>query len=448
MLTCPDCEHLIQRVAELEKENRLLHQQNHLLCQQNHVLLKRVEKIEARLAFYENAHTPPSQQRFFEKQEETKNIGLPGRPPGFDGVGRKTPVEIHERKILQPVATCPDCGCAVHVKRVRKRTLTRIVPGRVENVEYQIPQSYCENCGKSVEPIVSNALPNSRFDLTLALWIACLRMLGVSVDKTRFLLETDYSLHVSNATITNTCSKLAAFLQDDYEKLRSEVNHAKHLHADETSWPIKGLNAWAWEFITDKTAYYTVKRSRGQDVPAHVLNSFDGVLVTDFWSGYNALKCEKQKCWVHLQRELKKLLEGSSSREFKLFARRLLRLYAWAKSERNHGKKTRLFAEQRLRTLLSKNYVDRNCKRLVKRLRRHEQELFVFCARRGLKDNNNRAERGIRPAVVVRKNSFGSQSDRGADAFAEFMSFFQTAGLREENFYDYMQNLVDNRLQN
>lgn len=409
-------------------------------------LEKIVQRLEARLAFYENAHTPPSAKRYPDKKPESESNGRPGRPPGFEGTGRKTPNEIHEHKKLDAIQTCPDCGKPVHVKRIRKRTLTRIIPGRGENVQYEIPQSYCDHCHKNVESAVPNALSNSRFDLSFALWVVCLRMLGVSVDKIRFLLETDYHLKVSRGAITNTCIKLADFLGKDYEQLRREINAAKHVHADETGWPIAGQKGWLWEFITKMTAYYVVKRSRGQDVPPKVLDTFDGVLVSDFWSGYNVLTCEKQKCWVHLRRELKKLLESKSSGEFVLFAARLVALYKWAKSERNHGEKTRLFAEQRLRALLSESYADKDCKRLVKRLIRHQSEMFTFCSRRGLKDHNNPAEQRIRPAVVIRKVCEGSQSDRGADSFAVHMSFFQTASLREENFIDFMHEIVENRL--
>ncbi|MBI5636047.1 transposase [Candidatus Micrarchaeota archaeon] len=110
--------------------------------------------------------------------------------------------------------------------------------------------------------------------------------------------------------------------------------------------------------------------------------------------------------------------------------------------------KTREFAEKRLQAILSKDYQDANCKRLVKRLLRHEKELFTFCSYRGAEDQNNHAERGIRPAVVIRKTSFGSQSGHGAQDTAVLMSFFQTARLQNENFLEYMQNLTENRLQN
>lgn len=428
-MTCPDCEHLARRVKELEKENRELR--------------ARLERLERLLL-----KQPVKVLQAFVKPDVEEHAAKPsGRPEGHEGVGRETPTEIHKQAKLKPVKKCPDCGKPVRVKRWRKRVVTRLIPGRLENVEYEIPEGYCNGCHQAVEPIVPNALPNSRFDLTLSLWIACLRMLGVSVDKVRFLLQTDYDLHVSSATIINSTSKLANFLGSDYEQLRKDLLSEKQLHGDETGWRVKGKNWWLWEFIGKRTAYFTIQHSRGHTVPEQVLAGYDGLLTTDFWNAYNVLACEKQRCWVHLKRELDEVLKYRHSHEFAVFASRLMRLYYWAKSERNHGRKTREFAEERLRSLLSQDYGNKDCKRLVKRLLRHEKELFTFCARRGAAAGNNHAERGIRPAVVIRKTTFGSQSEHGAADTAVLMSFFQTARLQDANFIEYLQETVNNRLQ-
>ena len=417
------------RVASLEKENQFLRE--------------RLEKLERQLS--RGRESPAFVKPNVEPQRDAKQ---PGRPDGHEGTGRQTPNEIHEQIKLKPVKKCPDCGEPVGVRRRRNRVVTRLIPGRLENVRYEIPQCYCNHCRKSVEPIVPNALPNSRFDLTLALWIACLRMLGVSVDKVRFLLQTDYGLRVSSATVINTCSKLAEFLGEDYEQLRLELLKEKRAHGDESSWRVKGVNWWLWEFIGTKIAFFTIRHTRGHTVPQEVMAGFKGVFSSDFWNAYNCLSCEKQRCWVHLKRELDKVMKFKPSPEFASFASRLMRLYYWAKSERNHGRKTREFAEERLHAMLLQEYRNGDCKRLVKRLLRHEKEMFTFCARRGLPADNNHAERGIRPAVVIRKTTFGSQSEQGAETTATLMSFFQTARLQDANFLEFMQELVNNRLQN
>jgi len=47
--------------------------------------------------------------------------------------------------------------------------------------------------------------------------------------------------------------------------------------------------------------------------------------------------------------------------------------------------------------------------------------------------HNNHAEKQLRPAVAVRKNSGGNQSDRGAETQAVMMSILFTLYLRGKN---------------
>ncbi len=53
--------------------------------------------------------------------------------------------------------------------------------------------------------------------------------------------------------------------------------------------------------------------------------------------------------------------------------------------------------------------------------------LLRFLKTEGVEPTNNRAERILRPAVIARKVSHCSKNQRGADAFAAFISVAQTA---------------------
>jgi len=72
-------------------------------------------------------------------------------------------------------------------------------------------------------------------------------------------------------------------------------------------------------------------------------------------------------------------------------------------AERFASRRRRLV--ERLNQLLERPWEQRHARRLVKRLRRHEGELFTFLDHPEVPFENNHSERMIRPAVVVRKNS-------------------------------------------
>jgi transposase len=63
-----------------------------------------------------------------------------------------------------------------------------------------------------------------------------------------------------------------------------------------------------------------------------------------------------------------------------------------------------------------------------------------------IEPTNNRGERSLRPAVIVRKLSHGSKNERGAEAFAGFTSVIQTAAKkRDGSIIDALQNLFQSK---
>lgn len=73
---------------------------------------------------------------------------------------------------------------------------------------------------------------------------------------------------------------------------------------------------------------------------------------------------------------------------------------------------------------------DADVKRLIKRLRRYRDALFTFLDHPNAPSDNNHAEREIRPAVIMRKNSYCNRSTNGANTQAILMSVYRTLKLR------------------
>ena len=410
---------------------------------ENDALKKRVVELEARLNKYENPHTPPSLSGV-----HISKVGgnKPGRQKGHAGVGRKTPDVIQKHKSLE-LKACPHCGGKVKRKNARTRVVTDIKPGHAENMAYDVQRSYCANCHKIVEPVVAAALPNNRFGLRLALYISFLSVLGITLSKIRAILLHDYNLAVSKGTIANTIEQLAKYLGEDYERLRMQLFEEKDLFADETSHPVHGKNGWLWAFIGKKVAYLRVELSRGQKVVEKTLHGYDGILHSDFWSAYNVLKCDKQKCLAHLNRELKYLRAKKMSPELKKYCTKLLRLLRYALTENKHTKQFRGFCETRLHSIIDEEYSNNDCQRLNKRLRRHATEIFLFTEME-TETTNNTAERSLRPCVIKRKNTYGSHSLEGAQAHAVMASFYQTSQFQKQNYETFVGQLLQNHLQN
>ncbi len=73
---------------------------------------------------------------------------------------------------------------------------------------------------------------------------------------------------------------------------------------------------------------------------------------------------------------------------------------------------------------------DAGTRRLGERLSRHRDHLFTFLDKVEVPFDNNHAERQIRPAVIIRKNSLCNRSVDGARTQAVLMSVYRTLRLR------------------
>lgn len=67
--------------------------------------------------------------------------------------------------------------------------------------------------------------------------------------------------------------------------------------------------------------------------------------------------------------------------------------------------------------------------RLRKRIIKHNQELFPFLDNPSVEPTNNRAERQLRPMVIMREVTFGNRSGSGAFNYAVMMGVIQTGVL-------------------
>ena len=184
-----------------------------------------------------------------------------------------------------------------------------------------------------------------------------------------------------------------------------------------------------------------IDRARGSPaLRKFFIAEFSGTLVSDFWGAYNAVVCAaRQMCLVHLLRELEQTEKYKSPGEhWPEFAKKLRRLLAdairlWRRkgetpAEEYASRRARLTT--RLEELIAAEWNNKHARRLLKRLRRHQNDMFTFLDQKGVPFDNNHAERSIRPAVILRKNSYGNRSQRGADCQAVLMSVFRTLKQR------------------
>ena len=92
--------------------------------------------------------------------------------------------------------------------------------------------------------------------------------------------------------------------------------------------------------------------------------------------------------------------------------------------------------------MLEHGWSNKNAKRLVKRLKRHQDELFTFLCNADMPFDNNFGERSIRGAMIMRKNSYNNRNEKGATTQSILMSMFFTIKQRGLNPVDTVKKAL------
>jgi len=444
----PTYEELEARVEFVEKENAELRA---IVAK----LTARIEELEKILAGKQPPTKPDPPP--FVKPNGKKRRKNPGRPEGHEGCSREKPTDADEETNLA-ITSCPDCGELLgDPVAVREHVQEDIVPAKKKVTVYRRYRYWCPRCRRLVEaPPAEGEIPNARIGPVAVAWSVMLKQsLGVPFEKTARVLEDLCGLRVSSGALALAAQRVAHRLSPEVASIREAIRGSPAVNVDETGWRVGGRNNWLWAFVTDRLTLYRVAPSRAGRIAAEELGKdFGGVVVADFFSAYNKLSGEQQKCTVHLLRELRDCAKKNKTAEFAAFRKKLKRIIADAARLAAREDFDPALCEKQIWRLHDRalalggaEYKNPDCRRIAKRLRQHVGNLFTFLFYPGVvTPDNNRAERAIRPAVVIRKISGGSRTPNGANATADLMSLSQTCRLNGFGFVPFILKALRHHL--
>lgn len=424
---------LKKKVEELEKE---LKETREALKK----ALLRIEELERKL----KEKSRPA----FVKEDVNHRHKKPGQKNGHEGYTRHIPERIDFVKKAS-VTKCPFCGGKLSkVQEIRERTVTDIPEIRTETTKYKIERRFCKYCKKMVEPEIKDALPNARFGLRLMLLITFLKLgLRMPSKKIKELMQIQYSFNISDGEIYKILEQLSKVFGPYYKELKKKIREVAVKHIDETGWPINGKMNWLWIFINREAALYVVRRRRSSKVPISILRKQESKIIeSDALPAYTQLckktKAKQQLCWAHILRNAKDLKEHYSEAGY--IHRRLKNIYKQAVKLEHKA------AEEQIEKLLhqidlitSRRYKHVEVHKFVKSVcKKHREDLFRFVNNPEIESTNNRAERGLRHAVVIRKISNGSRSKKGAKITSNLLSVIETLKLQNQNPVTGMKEIL------
>ena len=243
--------------------------------------------------------------------------------------------------------------------------------------------------------------------------------------------------------------KLAQKYSETYKEIKTFIINGSLINVDETKVNIVGLSSgYVWVFTNHDTVLFLFMPTREATFLQEFLKEFKGILISDFYTGYDSIDCRQQKCLIHLIRDLNKdLFENQLDFEFKtivLSFGKLLRTvmetinkYGLKKRHLNKHKKD---VERFYTITLNPEFKSEMAQKCKKRFLKNKDKLFTFLEYDDIPWNNSNAEHAIKTFANYRKIADGRMRVNGLENHLILLSILQTCKYRGIDFLEFLKS--------
>lgn len=450
---------LLLRVEKLEREVERLSAENALLTEQ-------IKKNS------QNSSKPPSEDKpkGFKAEGKDPSGRKRGGQPGHEGYGFKfyAPEECEQILDYYP-EYCEACGAALSGEdpaphRVQQVELPVMKPVVVEHRFHQLSCPCCEAVTRGWdEPVLNQSVYGERLSAVVGLLSGVGRQ---SHSQVQGILNEIFNVELCTGTINRLRSELSEALNESVEEAGDYVRGQARLNMDETGFRQgnsdghneKKTRGWLWVMVTPLVSYFEVFLSRSKAVAKELLGEdYGGVVGSDRCPSYGWLDpSQRQVCWAHLKRDFTQIAERSGvshqlgedlleqqktlfelwyqvrdgTLAFELLLPQVLPIRVEVKRLLSEGASFDIAKGEK--TPLAKTV--RTCTEMLKL----EPAFWTFVAVPGIEPTNNAAERALRPAVLWRKLSWGSQSKAGSLFVARMMTVVTSLKAQQKDVLPFL----------
>jgi transposase len=420
-------------------------------------LLLRVAVLEAEVASLRqnsrNSSKPPSSD-------------LPGSPRGGPGPtgrhrGGQPGHKHHKRDLLAPelvssiINVVPDrCGrCCKKLKgsdpEPRRSQVVEVPPIKPHVTEYRQHSLCCDACGLVTQGVLPPEAASTFGPRLKSLIVVCTGGYRLSKRVTQELLSDFLGVRLALGSVSNIEREVSEALAAVVEEAREFVRKQAVVHADETGWREDKQRAWLWTASTAWVTVFQISRSRGAQVAKELLGEdFSGFLVVDRWAAYEWVPL-RQLCWSHLLRDFQGFVDrggvgGGLGEALLDQARAMFHLWHRVREKtltRATFQRRMQPVEKRILRLLraAQARAERKTAGMAKEILERADYLWTFVTNEDVPPTNNTAERVIRPAVLWRKGSFGTDSESGSRFAERVLSTLATLKQQGRHLLDYLE---------
>lgn len=424
-------------------------------------LERRIAELESRLGRSpQNSSLPPSTQHPHAKlaPEKPKSKKKRGGQPGHKKHERPhlPSGDCDHLEILKPTE-CRRCGTELTGSDPEplRHQVWELPPIKPHVTEYQRHRLLCQRCGETtcapLPPGVPLSQAGPRLVALAALLMGCFKQ---SKRRVALFLEQVLNQPCSPGWVVKLQNQATTALTPAYEELAAQLPTEPVLGIDESPMKEARQRSWLWTFVASAYTFFTLRTTRAATVLEELLtDAFDGVVNCDRATMYGKIG-RPQWCWAHLKRDFQALIDHPDH-QVKRLGRDLMRptkrlFRHWARCR--DGTITRRGMLRLMRpirreidALLLRGEFSGNAKLvgMCTPLHDHRDRLWTFLDVEGVEPTNNASERALRPAVIWRKLSFGTQSPRGSRFVETILTVVETCHRQSRNSLEYLTAAIE-----
>ncbi|HYI97101.1 MAG TPA: TM0106 family RecB-like putative nuclease [Bryobacteraceae bacterium] len=304
----------------------------------------------------------------------------------------------------------------------------------------------CSKCKHQFSSEVRSPNPQ-RYGHGIVSWcvysnVAC----GVNMLQTTESLEDVFGLALPHCQAYRWKRYMSAFYKDLYSEILQSILNSPVIHIDETTVRLRKQSGYVWVMTSIDKVYYFYKPSREGYFLQELLGAFSGVLVSDFYTAYDSLKCGQQKCLVHLVRDIDDdVMKNPLDTELKGMARdfgTLLR--AIIETVDSRGLTSRYLRKHKrpvvrfLDSVASTDFLSPLANNYKRRFQKSGEKMFSFLDHDGVPWNNNNAEHAIKRFAKYRRDADGRFTERTLEEYLVLATVFETCEFNNVNVLKFL----------
>ena len=412
-------------------------------------LEKRTEKLEAQVGMNsQNSSKPPSTDSPYKKPDKKnkKSKRKRGAQKGHKG---------HQQQMLEPTSNkniLPEtCACGhfdldpVSIEPFYTHQYIELPEIKVDITHLILNQGKCKGCGKTVKATVPLEFSIGYGPRLSAIISELSGSHGASRETVQDFCQSVLGFPISTGGIQRVIDRTSSAVKPIYTAIGDCARKEKVNGVDETSWFKSGKLQWLWTMANAVVVFFMIHPNRSKEAFLQLIDDWKGILISDNYGVYVKWVNRRQACLAHLIRKAKGLAERKDE-SIKKFGESILKelqlLCHWAKKPPNEKQWTDFYSRLLLLLILHEGGDD-EAGQLARSIGKQLESLWVFLEECGVEPTNNQSERALRFAVLWRKRSHGTQSDKGNRWVERILSLKQTCRMRKKPVFPILVNAID-----